>query len=95
MASEYCLKMGDEIVAEALTLAVVRRGRPVLFLTRVMPGRWAVQRPGTAAEDATPAWAGPEEGFVSGRVPTFPEGDELVEAVRGALERLESASPKA
>ena len=64
---ELSFKVG-RYEAEALTAMVQTDGGP-LFLTRVLPGRWAIQRPGTSEGTATPSWDGSE--FVTPKVPFF------------------------
>ena len=70
--SDYTFKVG-ELEAEVLT-AMVRTPAGPLFLSQVLPGHWAIQRPGTPDGDATPSWGGGEDGFVTPRVPFFPCG---------------------
>jgi hypothetical protein len=64
---ELSFKVG-RYEAEAMT-AMVRTPAGPLFLSRVLPGRWAIQRPGAPDGAATPSWDG--EAFVTPKVPFF------------------------
>lgn len=91
---ELSFKIG-RYEAEALT-AMVQTDAGPLFLSRVLPGRWAIMRPGTPEGEATPAWGGKVDGFVASRVPFFPTDrveEEIGFAADWMAEEAEGASP--
>ena len=73
--------------AEVLT-AMVTTGYGPLMLTRTMPGRWTIQRPGRPEEDATPVWDGSR--FVTHACGTTWDDDQLVGAVEAAMHGLKA-----
>jgi hypothetical protein len=80
------VKIG-EYLAEPLTAMVVT-DHGSLMLTRILPGRWTIQRPGTPDEDATPTWDGHR--FVPYACGTSWDDEELTNAVAAAVEGLKA-----
>ena len=75
--------------AEPLSASVSTPAGP-LFLSRVLPGRWAIQRPGAEGDAYTPTWDGAR--FTGPKVTFFEEG-RLEAEIGKAVAHLGSASP--
>ncbi len=85
MKIDATFKVGPFRDAEVLT-AMVKVGAVPLFLVRVLPGRWCIQRGATEGDEVTPVWDG--RNFATDGPKRQWNEDELSGAIESAAQHL-------